>query len=79
MPKDDGYLSLMENQKELEQRITSTVLSMNVNKNNESKIFKWKLVDIFTLNEFLIVSKITKEMAIFIGALNDDNEIVIEK
>ena len=40
MPKDDGYLSLMENQKELEQRITSTVLSMNVNKNNESKIFK---------------------------------------
>ena len=78
MPKDDDYLSLIENQKELEQRITSTVLSMNVNKNNESKFVKLNLVDIFSLNEFLIVSKITKEMAIFIGALNDDNEIVFE-
>lgn len=38
MQKDDNYLSQIENQKELEQKITSTVLSMNVNKNNESKI-----------------------------------------
>ncbi len=36
MQKDDNYLSQIENQKELEQKITSTVLSMNVNKNNES-------------------------------------------
>ena len=79
MQKEDNYLSLIENQKELEQRITSTVLSMNVNKNNESNINMIIIVDIFSLNEFLIVSKITKEMAIFIGSLQDDNEIVLIK
>ena len=40
MPKDDDNLSLIENQNELEQRITPSVLRMNVNKNNESKFVK---------------------------------------
>lgn len=75
MQKEDNYLSLIENQKELEKKITSTVLSMNVNKNNEGENHFY-LVDIFTLNEFLIVSKITKEMAMFVGTLQEDNEIV---
>jgi hypothetical protein len=35
------------------------------------------LVDIFNLNEFLIVSKINKEIAIFFGAHEEDNECIV--
>lgn len=35
------------------------------------------LVDTFTLNEFSVVCKIYKEIAIFIGASQDDNECIV--
>jgi len=35
------------------------------------------LVDIFNINEFVVVCKINKEVAIFIGASESDNECII--
>jgi hypothetical protein len=52
-----------------------TVLNLNVNKMNESKAFL-TLVDVFTINDFVVVTKISKEIAIFIGGDEDDNECV---
>jgi hypothetical protein len=34
-------------------------------------------VDIFNINEFFVVCKISKEIAIFIGASQDDNECIV--
>lgn len=34
-------------------------------------------MDIFSVNDFVIISKIYKEIAIFLGGDQDDNECVI--
>ncbi len=41
------------------------------------KFFNNFLVDIFNINEFVVVCKINKEIAIFIGAGESDNECII--
>jgi hypothetical protein len=33
-------------------------------------------VDVFTINDYVVVTKISKEIAIFIGADQNDNECV---
>ncbi len=63
-------------QKEFEKKIGQTVLNLNVNKNNEGNIVLIQ-VDVFNLNEFLVVCKINKEIAMFIGAHEDDNECIV--
>jgi len=56
------------NQVDFEKRIAHSVVNFNVNTSNE--------LDIFSLGEFMIVSKINREIAIFIGAAEEDNESV---
>lgn len=64
----DKKLDTIESQKELEKKICSSTDKLNVYKND---------VDIFNLNEYLIISNISNEVAIFIGADEDDNEVLL--
>lgn len=43
---------------------------------NLSKLNRLILVDVFNFQDYLIISKITKEVAFFIGANQNDNENV---
>ena len=52
-------------QKEFEKKICFTCQNINVSKDE---------VDIFSLNQFSVISKINKEIAIFIGINEEENE-----
>lgn len=55
-------------QKDFEKKICLASASLNVAKND---------VDIFTFSNYAIVSKISGEVAIFIGANENDNEVLL--
>jgi len=77
--REGTYLSETSNQKLFEKKIGTTAVNLNVNKNYESNysfLLKIKSDDVFNLDEFTIISKIGKEVAIFIGGSQNDNEIV---
>lgn len=62
------YLNDISSQKEFEKKLCITAQNFNVTKNE---------VDIFTINEFTIIAKITNEVAIFIGASENENECLV--
>ena len=66
---NEHILSKHANQIDFEKRIAQSVVNFNVNTSNE--------MDIFSLGEFMILSKINREIAIFVGAMNSDNENII--
>ncbi len=57
-----------QSQLDFEKKIAFSVQNFNVNTSNE--------IDIFNIGDFMILSKINREIAIFIGASQDDNECV---
>lgn len=62
------YLNDVSSQKEFEKKLCITAQNFNVTKNE---------VDIFTMNEFTVIAKITNEIAIFIGAGENENECLV--
>ena len=48
------------------------MLNVNIN----LLVNKFNLVDLFCVNDFIVISKIYKEIAIFLGGDQDDNECV---
>lgn len=66
-------------QREFEQRLCLTALNYNVARNEGKNATQSLLiVDIFSLDDFAIVAKISNEIAIFIGCLNDNNELLLQ-
>ena len=65
----ENDLSLHKNQLEFEAKLANSVINFNVNTSNE--------MDIFNLGHFLVVSKVNREIAIFVGALQDENESIV--
>ena len=58
----------IKDQKDFEKKICLACANLNVAKND---------VDIFTLSNYVIVSKISGEVAIFVGANEGDNEVLL--
>ena len=58
----------IKDQKDFEKKICLASANLNVAKND---------VDIFTLSNYVIVSKISGEVAIFVGANEGDNEVLL--
>ena len=58
----------IKDQKDFEKKICLASANLNVAKND---------VDIFTLSNYVIVSKICGEVAIFVGANEGDNEVLL--
>lgn len=61
-------LENIKDQKDFEKKICLASANLNVAKND---------VDIFTLSNYVIVSKISGEVAIFVGANDGDNEVLL--
>lgn len=61
-------LENIKDQKDFEKKICLASANLNVAKND---------VDIFTLSNYVIVSKISGEVAIFVGANEGDNEVLL--
>mmetsp|Transcript_322 Transcript_322/g.309 ORF Transcript_322/g.309 Transcript_322/m.309 type:complete len:187 (+) Transcript_322:3-563(+) len=66
---ESNELFKIQAQKDFEKKICHSVINFNVNRNDE--------IDIFNLNEYVLISKINKEVAFFIGAHESDNESII--
>lgn len=69
-------------QREFEKRICLAVKNYNVarneGKNNILNNLYNNIVDIFALDEFSIVTKISNEIGIFVGSLNNSNDILLQ-